>query len=110
MRTIWEDWSGLSTKNCDFCFFFIFCLLYNFFIFSVEDPYESVSDREIRQVFEGQNRIHLEIKQVNRQIAMLMDEQRKYVSIVSEEIAKKAGHAGSGQVGKRNRTTKMLKK
>ncbi|XP_013861903.1 protein ERGIC-53 [Austrofundulus limnaeus] len=64
----------------------------------IEDPYESVSDREIRQVFEGQNRIHLEIKQVNRQIAMLMDEQRRYVSIVAEEIAKKGGHAASGQM------------
>lgn len=66
---------------------------------SVDDPYESVSDREIRQVFEGQNRIHLEIKQVNRQLAMLLDEQRRYVSIVTEEMAKKGGHPGSGQVG-----------
>jgi len=65
---------------------------------SVEDLYESVNDREIRQVFEGQNRIHLEIKQLNRQLAMILDEQRRYVSVITEEVAKKGANAGSGQV------------
>ncbi|KAI5096302.1 protein ERGIC-53, partial [Silurus meridionalis] len=63
----------------------------------MEDLYESVSDREVRQVFEGQNRIHLEIKQLNRQLAMILDEQRRYVSIVSEEISKRTGNTQSGQ-------------
>lgn len=65
----------------------------------MEDLYESVSDREIRQVFEGQNQIHLEIKQLNRQLAMILDEQRRYVSVITEEISKRSGHAQSGQVG-----------
>lgn len=60
--------------------------------------YESVNDREIRQVFEGQNRIHLEIKQINRQLAMILDEQRRYVSVITEEISKKGTSVGSGQV------------
>uniref|UniRef100_A0A8C6KC61 Lectin, mannose-binding, 1 n=1 Tax=Nothobranchius furzeri TaxID=105023 RepID=A0A8C6KC61_NOTFU len=63
----------------------------------IEDLYESASDREIRQVFEGQNRIHLEIKQVNRNLAMILDEQRRYVTIVSDELAKKGTNAVSGQ-------------
>lgn len=65
---------------------------------SVEDLYESVSDREIRQVFEGQNQIHMEIKQLNRQLAMILDEQRRYVSVITEEISKRSGQAQSGQV------------
>lgn len=65
----------------------------------MEDVYESVSEREIRQVFEGQNRIHLEIKQLNRQLAMILDEQRRYVSVITEEISKRSGQAQSGQVG-----------
>ncbi|MEQ2315051.1 Protein ERGIC-53 [Ameca splendens] len=63
----------------------------------IDDLYESVNDREIRQVFEGQNRIHLEIKQINRQLAMILDEQRRYVSVITDEIAKKGTSAGSGQ-------------
>uniref|UniRef100_A0AAQ5YXZ0 L-type lectin-like domain-containing protein n=1 Tax=Amphiprion ocellaris TaxID=80972 RepID=A0AAQ5YXZ0_AMPOC len=59
----------------------------------IEDLYESVNDREIRQVFEGQNRIHLEIKQLNRQLAMILDEQRRYVSVITDEIAKKGTNA-----------------
>ncbi|KAM8961002.1 protein ERGIC-53 isoform 2-T2 [Pelodytes ibericus] len=59
----------------------------------VDDMFESVNDRELRQIFEGQNRIHLEIKQVNRQLDMLLDEQRRYVTAVTDEIAKKAGSA-----------------
>lgn len=65
---------------------------------TVEDLYESVNDREIRQVFEGQNRIHLEIKQLHRQLAMILDEQRRYVSVITDEISKKGTNAESGQV------------
>lgn len=65
---------------------------------SVEDLYETVNDREIRQVFEGQNRIHLEIKQLHRQLAMILDEQRRYVSVITDEVAKKGANAESGQV------------
>ncbi|XP_061149861.1 protein ERGIC-53 [Syngnathus typhle] len=64
----------------------------------IEDLYESVNDREIRQVFEGQNRIHLEIKQLNRQLAMILDEQRRYVTIVTDEISKRGSNTGSGQL------------
>ncbi|XP_069076470.1 protein ERGIC-53 [Pleurodeles waltl] len=60
-----------------------------------DDLYESVNDRELRQVFEGQNRIHLEIKQLNRQLDMILDEQRRYVTAVTNEIAKK----GAGDQG-----------
>uniref|UniRef100_A0A667XLJ4 Lectin, mannose-binding, 1 n=1 Tax=Myripristis murdjan TaxID=586833 RepID=A0A667XLJ4_9TELE len=63
----------------------------------IEDLFESVNDREIRQVFEGQNRIHLEIKQLHRQLAMILDEQRRYVSVITDEVAKKGTHAESGQ-------------
>lgn len=64
----------------------------------VEDLYETVNDREIRQVFEGQNRIHLEIKQLHRQLAMILDEQRRYVSVITDEVGKKGANAESGQV------------
>ncbi|XP_066566878.1 protein ERGIC-53 isoform X1 [Amia ocellicauda] len=64
----------------------------------VEDIYESVNDREIRQVFEGQNRIHLEIKQLHRQLGMILDEQRRYVSVVTDEIAKRGTQGQPGQV------------
>ncbi|XP_018425905.1 PREDICTED: protein ERGIC-53 isoform X1 [Nanorana parkeri] len=57
----------------------------------VDDMYESVNERELRQIFEGQNRIHLEIKQLNRQLDMILDEQRRYVNAVSETIAKTGG-------------------
>lgn len=70
-----------------------FCL-----ICVVEDMYESVNDREIRQVFEGQNRIHLEIKQLHHQLAVILDEQRRYVSVATDEISKRQGESG-GQVG-----------
>uniref|UniRef100_I3JLD9 Lectin, mannose-binding, 1 n=1 Tax=Oreochromis niloticus TaxID=8128 RepID=I3JLD9_ORENI len=63
----------------------------------IDDLYESVNDREIRQVFEGQNRIHLEIKQLNRQLAMILDEQRRYVSVITDEVAKKGTNTESGQ-------------
>ncbi|OXB60775.1 hypothetical protein ASZ78_016826 [Callipepla squamata] len=69
-----------------------------FFFLPADDPFETVSDRELRQIFEGQNRIHLEIKQLNRQLDMILDEQRRYVSAVTEEIAKR-GAAVSGQQG-----------
>lgn len=59
-----------------------------------------MNEREIRQVFEGQNRIHLEIKQLHRQLAMILDEQRRYVSVITDEIGKKAANAESGQVGR----------
>uniref|UniRef100_A0A8C3UXF2 Lectin, mannose binding 1 n=1 Tax=Catharus ustulatus TaxID=91951 RepID=A0A8C3UXF2_CATUS len=67
---------------------------------AADDVFETVSDRELRQIFEGQNRIHLEIKQLNRQLDMILDEQRKYVSAVTEEMAKRgAGFPGQqGQV------------
>nr|XP_060617329.1 protein ERGIC-53 [Anolis sagrei ordinatus] len=55
-----------------------------------EDLFETVSDRELRQIFEGQNRIHLEIKQLNRQLNMILDEQRRYVSSLTDEISKRA--------------------
>uniref|UniRef100_A0A8C7YLV0 Lectin, mannose-binding, 1 n=1 Tax=Oryzias sinensis TaxID=183150 RepID=A0A8C7YLV0_9TELE len=64
----------------------------------IED-YESVNEREIRQVFEGQNRIHLEIKQLNRQLAMILDEQRRHVSVITDEINKKATSVESQQLG-----------
>uniref|UniRef100_H2U3A9 Lectin, mannose-binding, 1 n=1 Tax=Takifugu rubripes TaxID=31033 RepID=H2U3A9_TAKRU len=64
----------------------------------IEDLYESVSDREIRQVFEGQNQIHLEIKQLHRQLAMILDEQRRYVSVVTDEVAKKTAGTTPGQL------------
>lgn len=67
---------------------------------SVEDLYESVNDREIRQVFEGQNRIHMEIKQLHRQLAMILDEQRRYVSVITDEVAKKGTNVESGQVSR----------
>ncbi|XP_075040892.1 protein ERGIC-53 isoform X2 [Mixophyes fleayi] len=57
----------------------------------VDDMFESVNDREVRQIFEGQNRIHLEIKQLNRQLDMILDEQRRYVNAVTDEMAKRAG-------------------
>uniref|UniRef100_A0A8C8M247 L-type lectin-like domain-containing protein n=1 Tax=Oncorhynchus tshawytscha TaxID=74940 RepID=A0A8C8M247_ONCTS len=67
----------------------------------IEDMYESVNDREIRQVFEGQNQIHLEIKQLHRQLAMILDEQNRYVSVVTDEISKRqvelVGQVGSFQ-------------
>ncbi|KAG8010780.1 Protein ERGIC-53, partial [Nibea albiflora] len=65
---------------------------------AVDDLYESVNDREIRQVFEGQNRIHLEIKQLHRQLAMILDEQRRYVSVITDEVTKKGTNAESGQL------------
>uniref|UniRef100_A0A4W5PCI0 Lectin, mannose-binding, 1 n=1 Tax=Hucho hucho TaxID=62062 RepID=A0A4W5PCI0_9TELE len=64
----------------------------------IEDMYESVNDREIRQVFEGQNRIHLEIKQLHHQLAVILDEQRRYVSMATDDISKRQGESG-GQVG-----------
>ncbi|XP_077593501.1 protein ERGIC-53 [Stigmatopora nigra] len=64
----------------------------------IDEMYESVNDREIRQVFEGQNRIHLEIKQLNRQLAMILDEQRRYVTIVTDEISKRGSHTDSGPI------------
>lgn len=67
----------------------------------MEDLYESVSEREIRQVFEGQNRIHLEIKQLNRQLAMILDEQRRYVSVITEEISKRSGQQVGPELMKR---------
>ncbi|XP_004579517.1 protein ERGIC-53 [Ochotona princeps] len=60
-----------------------------------DDVFESVGDRELRQIFEGQNRIHLEIKQLNRQLDMILDEQRRYVSSLTEEISKR----GAGVLG-----------
>ncbi|XP_015261334.1 PREDICTED: protein ERGIC-53 isoform X1 [Gekko japonicus] len=63
-----------------------------------DDFFESVSDRELRQIFEGQNRIHLEIKQLNRQLDMILDEQRRYVSTLSDEISKR-GAGVPGQQG-----------
>ncbi|KAM9587549.1 protein ERGIC-53-like isoform 2-T4 [Morphnus guianensis] len=62
-----------------------------------EDLFETVSDRELRQIFEGQNRIHLEIKQLNRQLDMILDEQRRYVSAVTDEIAKRGAGFPSQQ-------------
>lgn len=66
--------------------------------FPVEDLYESVNDREIRQVFEGQTQIHLEIKQLHRQLAMILDEQRRYVALITDEVTKKGTPVESGQV------------
>ncbi|NXV95758.1 LMAN1 protein, partial [Calonectris borealis] len=68
------------------------------FFLSADDLFETVSDRELRQIFEGQNRIHLEIKQLNRQLDMILDEQRRYVSAVTDEIAKR-GAVFPGQQG-----------
>uniref|UniRef100_A0A8C7ND11 L-type lectin-like domain-containing protein n=1 Tax=Oncorhynchus mykiss TaxID=8022 RepID=A0A8C7ND11_ONCMY len=64
----------------------------------IEDMYESVNDREIHQVFEGQNQIHLEIKQLHRQLAMILDEQNRYVSVVTDELSKRQVEL-VGQVG-----------
>lgn len=57
-----------------------------------------MNDREIRQVFEGQTQIHLEIKQLHRQLAMILDEQRRYVALITEEVTKKGTAVESGQV------------
>ncbi|XP_036833649.1 protein ERGIC-53 isoform X2 [Oncorhynchus mykiss] len=69
----------------------------------IEDMYESVNDREIHQVFEGQNQIHLEIKQLHRQLAMILDEQNRYVSVVTDELSKRqvelVGQAPSQEMG-----------
>uniref|UniRef100_A0A3B5KYE0 Lectin, mannose-binding, 1 n=1 Tax=Xiphophorus couchianus TaxID=32473 RepID=A0A3B5KYE0_9TELE len=62
------------------------------------DYISNIKPEQIRQVFEGQNRIHLEIKQINRQLAMILDEQRRYVSVITDEISKKGTSTGSGQV------------
>uniref|UniRef100_A0A3B5R7Y9 Lectin, mannose-binding, 1 n=1 Tax=Xiphophorus maculatus TaxID=8083 RepID=A0A3B5R7Y9_XIPMA len=62
------------------------------------DYISNIKPEHIRQVFEGQNRIHLEIKQINRQLAMILDEQRRYVSVITDEISKKGTSTGSGQV------------
>ncbi|XP_004601758.2 protein ERGIC-53 isoform X1 [Sorex araneus] len=71
-----------------------------------EEIFESVGDRELRQVFEGQNRIHLEIKQLNRQLDMILDEQRRYVSSLTEEISKRGTVAGQpGQLSQQNLDT-----
>uniref|UniRef100_UPI00398EBCE1 protein ERGIC-53 n=1 Tax=Pristiophorus japonicus TaxID=55135 RepID=UPI00398EBCE1 len=56
------------------------------------DLFETVNERELRQIFEGQNRIHLEIKQLNRQLNMILDEQRRYVTLVTDEMAKKGSN------------------
>lgn len=69
--------------------------------FTADDIFESVGDRELRQVFEGQNRIHLEIKQLNRQLDMILDEQRRYVSSLTEEISRR-GTGTPGQPGQVN--------
>ncbi|KFO86216.1 Protein ERGIC-53, partial [Buceros rhinoceros silvestris] len=70
-------------------------VLFVLFFLSADDLFETVGDRELRQIFEGQNRIHLEIKQLNRQLDMILDEQRRYVSAVTAEIAKRgAGFPG----------------
>ncbi|XP_050185931.1 protein ERGIC-53 isoform X2 [Myiozetetes cayanensis] len=53
------------------------------------DDFESVGDRELRQIFEGQNRIHLDIKQLHRQLDTVLDEQRRYLAAISEEMAKR---------------------
>ncbi|PIO22411.1 Protein ERGIC-53 [Aquarana catesbeiana] len=58
---------------------------------TMDDIFESVNERELRQIFEGQNRIHLEIKQLNRQLDMILDEQRRYVNAVSETVTKTGG-------------------
>ncbi|XP_006913771.1 protein ERGIC-53 [Pteropus alecto] len=68
-----------------------------------DEIFESVGDRELRQIFEGQNRIHLEIKQLNRQLDMILDEQRKYVSSLSEEISKR----GAGIPGQHGQITQQ---
>lgn len=67
------------------------------FCFKADDIFETVSDRELRQIFEGQNRIHVEIKQLNRQLDMILDEQRRYVSAVTEEISKRGSNVPSHQ-------------
>lgn len=72
--------------------------LWSVITFSADEMFESVGDRELRQVFEGQNRIHLEIKQLNRQLDMILDEQRRYVSSLTEEISKR-GAGAPGQQG-----------
>ncbi|XP_074211584.1 protein ERGIC-53 isoform X2 [Camelus bactrianus] len=68
-----------------------------------DEIFESVGDRELRQIFEGQNRIHLEIKQLNRQLDMILDEQRRYVSSLTEEISKR----GAGIPGQHGQTTQQ---
>lgn len=75
-----------------------------FFFLSADDPFETVNDRELRQIFEGQNRIHLEIKQLNRQLDMILDEQRRYVSAVTDEIAKR----GAGVPGQQVQVTQKV--
>ncbi|XP_076991443.1 protein ERGIC-53 [Tamandua tetradactyla] len=68
-----------------------------------DEIFESVGDRELRQIFEGQNRIHLEIKQLNRQLDMILDEQRRYVSSLTEELSKR----GAGIPGQHGQITQQ---
>ncbi|XP_053557146.1 protein ERGIC-53 [Bombina bombina] len=75
----------------------------------VDDIFESVNDRELRQIFEGQNRVHLEIKQLNRQLDMILDEQRRYVTAVTDEIAKRGGStAGQQEQASRHELDSLL--
>lgn len=94
-----EKWYNATYEECIYvrttCAFFL----------SADDVFETVSDRELRQIFEGQNRIHLEIKQLNRQLDMILDEQRRYVSAVTDEIAKR-GTGFPGQQGQVNKWKK----
>lgn len=76
------------------------------FFLPADDLFETVSDRELRQIFEGQNRIHLEIKQLNRQLDMILDEQRRYVTAVTAEIAKR----GAGFPGQQEQVSSSNKK
>ncbi|KAG9488341.1 protein ERGIC-53 [Eleutherodactylus coqui] len=74
----------------------------------VDDMFESVNDRELRQIFEGQNRIHLEIKQLNRQLDMILDEQRRYVNAVTEEMARRPAGDGTVQQGSQQQLENLL--
>ncbi|NWU88217.1 LMAN1 protein, partial [Onychorhynchus coronatus] len=68
--------------------------------FSRLDVFETASERELRQIFEGQTRIHLEVKQLHRQLAAILEEQRRAVSVLAEDAARRgaAPPAPQGQV------------
>ncbi|NWV21600.1 LMAN1 protein, partial [Origma solitaria] len=60
---------------------------------AAEDVFETASERELRQIFEGQSRIHLEIKELRVRLDAVLDEHRKFISALTEDISKRG--AGS---------------
>ncbi|NWQ71508.1 LMAN1 protein, partial [Neopipo cinnamomea] len=68
------------------------------FFSPADDAFETVGERELRQIFEGQNRVHLQVKQLNKQLDLLLDEQRRHFSAISEEMVKRGAQQGQVSV------------